>query len=116
MGEYASADCTGELEYTGWEFAQAFGVEISMTINDDGTGSATTTMFDVPVSVLFTWQDLNGMLCFTETGGVEVCNSYDLSGSSMSVTTTDDAHCEDDDDNETEHTEEDCAGEHFIPG
>ncbi len=45
MGQYANADCSGELDYTGWALAVAFGVSMEYTFNADGTVDVSTTAF-----------------------------------------------------------------------
>ena len=57
MGEYANADCTGEVDNTMGALALAFGMKITMTIKSDGTGTYSITAGDVNQDVSLTWDE-----------------------------------------------------------
>ena len=78
MGEYANADCTGEVDNTMGALALAFGMKITMTIKSDGTGTYSITAGDVNQDVSLTW-DENKICLMGE------CINYKVSGNSFSL-------------------------------
>ena len=97
MGEYANADCTGEVDNTMGALALAFGMKITMTIKSDGTGTYSITAGDVNQDVSLTW-DENKICLMGE------CINYKVSGNSFSLDQLTEASCEDDYGDETNHS------------
>ena len=110
MGEYANADCTGEVDNTMGALALAFGMKITMTIKSDGTGTYSITAGDVNQDVSLTW-DENKICLMGE------CINYKVSDNSFSLDQLTEASCEDDYGDETNHsTKTTCesAGNEWI--
>ena len=100
LGEYANEDCTGEVDNTGWAWAQAFGMKVTMTIKSGGTGTYSATIGTETQDVPITWDENKTQICLM---GIE-CLTYKLSGDSFSLDQRAEAYCEDDDGDETNHT------------
>ena len=92
-GEYENADCTGDLDSSGWALAQAFGLEASITLDEDGT-------FELSFSVLGNTETETGTWDENDEGSLSV-DGEDFSitmasdGNSFSMTDQEDAYCED---------------------
>ncbi|MEA1880794.1 MAG: hypothetical protein U9N31_00085 [Candidatus Marinimicrobia bacterium] len=99
LGQYANANCSGTLDYTGWALAQAFGLKGSMTFKSDGTGTFTITIGTENQEVPITWDESKTQICMM---GVE-CMTYKLDGDKFTLEQAEDAFCEDDDGDETSH-------------
>ena len=98
MGEYANADCTGELDNTGWALAQAFGLTATMTMKAGGKGTYLITVGGTEMeSLSFTWDEKT--ICM-----MGECSSYKLSGDSFDMSQSAEAYCEDDYGDETSHS------------
>ena len=91
MGEYANADCSGEVDYTGWALAVAFGISMEYTFNEDGTVDLATSAFGETQTETLTWEVDGDQLCIEGE-----CETVDLSGDSFTIVTSADAYCEDD--------------------
>lgn len=106
MGQYAEASCTGEVDYTAWAFAQAFGVTISFTFNDNGTMDMSSTIFGATETQTYDWNADTDEICIDGE-----CVGYVLSNGDKTVTFTgtEDAYCEDVDGNEVAMTETECG-------
>ena len=110
MGEYANADCTGEVDNTMGALALAFGMKITMTIKSDGTGTYSITAGDVNQDVSLTW-DENKICLMGE------CINYKVSSNSFSLDQLTEASCEDDYGDETNHSTKtacESAGNEWI--
>ena len=106
IGEYENEDCTGDLDSSGWVLAQAFGIEASITFDEDGTAEITMSVFGITETETGTWSESSDGSLITEGGSIpdgEGVLSAD--GNSFSITSMEDAHCEDSDSEETSHTD-----------
>lgn len=90
MGEYANADCSGDLDYTGWALITAFGITIDYTFNDDGTVDLATSAFGMTETETSTWEVDGDQLCIEGE-----CATVDLSGDTFTITGSEAAYCED---------------------
>jgi len=98
MGEYANADCTGELDNTGWALTQAFGMTATMTMKAGGKGTYSIKMGGTSMdNVSLTWDE--NKICM-----MDECLSYKLSGDSFDISQLEEAYCEDDYGDETSHS------------
>jgi hypothetical protein len=98
LGEYTNANCSGALDDTSWAFAQLFGLKITMVIMEDGTGTMTMIFGDeIEEEAPLTWDDSKSQIC------IMGCLTYKLDGDSFTVDEPNEAICEDDDGNETNH-------------
>ena len=99
LGEYANANCSGALDYTGWAFAQAFGFKITMVIMEDGTGTMTMIFGDeIEEEAPLTWDDSKSQICIMGD-----CLSYKIDGDSFTIDEPEEAFCSDDNGEETNH-------------
>ncbi len=104
LGEYANSDCTGDIDYTAWGFIQAFGMMVTIVINEDGTGTFTLTFGSEKEEAALTWDDRKSQLCITGD-----CITYKLDGDSFTIDQPEEAYCEDDNFEETSHgTQTEC--------
>ena len=90
MGQFANADCSGDLDYTAWALIVAFGVTMDYTFNADGTAIVSTTAFGMTETETVTWEVDGDQLCIEGE-----CETVDLSGDVISIVTSADAYCED---------------------
>ncbi len=90
-GQYASADCSGDLDYTGWTQAIAFGVSMEFVFNEGGTGSINSTFFGMTDGEAFSWDVDGGQVCIDG-----ICQTPDISGDTFVITVSEDGYCEDD--------------------
>ena len=97
LGEYANANCSGALDYTGWVFVQAFGYKITIVIKEDGTGTMTMILGEEEEEAL-TWDDSKSQICIMGD-----CLSYKIDGDSFSIDQPVEAFCSDDDGDQTNH-------------
>ncbi|MBT4034280.1 MAG: hypothetical protein HOB84_12490 [Candidatus Marinimicrobia bacterium] len=91
MGQFANADCSGDLDYTGWALAVAFGVSMEYSFNADGTVDVSTTAFGMTETETLSWDVDGDQLCIEGE-----CETVDLSGDAITIVTSADAYCEDD--------------------
>jgi hypothetical protein len=98
LGEYENANCSGALDYTDWGFVQAFGFKITIVIKEDGTGTMTMIGGDEKEEGPLTWDDSKSQICIMGD-----CLTYKLDGDSFTVDQPNEAICEDDDGDETNH-------------
>ena len=91
MGEFANADCSGDLDYTGWGLAVAFGITMDYTFNADGTADVSTTVFGMTDTETVSWEIDGDQLCIEGE-----CATVDLSGDTFTIGASEDAYCEDD--------------------
>jgi len=78
LGEYANANCSGALDYSGWAFVQAFGFKINIVIKEDGTGTMTVTIGNEKEEAPLTWDDSKSQICVMGD-----CLTYKLDGDSF---------------------------------
>ena len=97
MGEYANANCSGDLDYTGWALAVAFGISMDYTFNADGTVDISTSAFGMTDTETLTWEVDGDQLCIEDE-----CETVDLSGDTFTIVTSTDAYCEDADGEEVD--------------
>ena len=102
LGEYANADCTGDLDASGWALIQAFGMTVTMTMEADGKGTYSVKYGTDIESVPLTWNEKE--ICIYGE-----CSSYKLSGDSFDMTQLEEAYCEDDYGDETSHSTKDAC-------
>jgi hypothetical protein len=98
LGEYANANCSGALDYTGWVFVQAFGYKITIVIKEDGTGTMTMILGDEKEEEALTWDDSKSQICIMGD-----CLSYKIDGDSFTIDQPVEAFCSDDDGDQTNH-------------
>ena len=98
LGEYANANCSGALDYTGWVFVQAFGYKITIVIKEDGTGTMTMIFGDEKEEEALTWDDSKSQICIMGD-----CLSYKIDGDSFTIDQPVEAFCSDDDGDQTNH-------------
>ena len=93
-GDYENSDCTGSLDSTGWAFAQAFGLEQTLTIDNDGTYEMSMSMMGYSESESGTWSENSDGTSLTIDGeDMNVTMASD--GNSFSSTDIEEAFCED---------------------
>ena len=103
-GDYENSDCTGSLDSTGWAFAQAFGLEQTLTIDNDGTYEMSMSMMGYSESESGTWSenDDGALSIFGEDGYATLASDEN----SFSITFMEEAVCEDPDTyEETSHSD-----------
>ena len=98
LGEYANANCSGALDYTGWAFVQAFGLKITIVIKENGTGTMTMTFGDEKEEAPLTWDASKSQICIMGD-----CLSYKIDGDSFTIDQPEEAFCSDYDGDETNH-------------
>ena len=96
LGEYANANCSGALDYTGWVFVQAFGYKITIVIKEDGTGTMTMILGEEEEAL--TWDDSKSQICIMGD-----CLSYKIDGDSFTIDQPVEAFCSDYDGDQTNH-------------
>ena len=114
--EYENADCTGDLDSTLWAFAQAFGMSVTMILDDDGTVEMTVSVMGETETETGTWSENSDGTSLTINGESQNV-SMASDGNSFSVTAMDDAYCEDSDGEETSYTDStscQAAGNYWI--
>ena len=94
MGEYENANCTGDLDSSGWVLAQAFGIEASITFDEDGTAEITMTVFGITETETGTWSESSDGSLIIDGADEEASVSLSVDGNTFSVTAPSDAYCE----------------------
>ena len=102
LGEYANADCSGTIDYSGWAMASAFGMKVTMEFTSDGTGTYSISALGETEDVPLTWDESKSQICLM---GVE-CHTYKVNDNKFTIDTLDEALCVDDNDEETSHTDQ----------
>jgi len=102
LGEYANADCSGTIDYSGWAMASAFGMKVTMEFTSDGTGTYSVSALGETEDVPLTWDESKSQICLM---GVE-CHTYKVNDNKFTIDTLDEALCVDDNDEETSHTDQ----------
>ena len=96
MGEYENADCTGDLDSSSWALVQAFGMDASITFNEDGTAEVSISVFGNTETETGTWSESSdGSLMLDGVEDEEGVLSVD--GNTISLKDPSDAYCEDED-------------------
>jgi hypothetical protein len=115
MGDYANADCSGDIDDTGWSLASAFGLKATMEFASNGKGIYTLSFMGESQEVAMTWNSNSSQICMYETQ----CFNYKINGSNKFILDTlSDANCEDDNGNETNHNDQsscESAGNMWNP-
>ena len=93
-GDYENSDCTGSLDSTGWAFAQAFGLEQTLTIDNDGTYEMSMSMMGYSESESGTWSENSDGTSLT-IDGEDMNVTMTSDGNSFSSTDIEEAFCED---------------------
>ena len=94
MGEYENADCTGDLDSSSWALVQAFGMEASITFNEDGTAEISFSALGNTETETGTWSESSDGSLIID-GGDDDEGVLSVDGNTISVTATSDAYCED---------------------
>ena len=96
MGDYANADCSGELDSEGWNMAAAFGFNQSLEIDGD-TYTMTISMMGESETTSGDFSVIEGDPCLD---GQCISINWITSGSVWSMDAESDAYCDDFDGNE----------------
>jgi len=94
IGEYGNADCTGDLDSSGWVLAQAFGMEASMILGEDGTAEVSLSVFGNTETETGTWSESSDGSLILD-GGDDEEGVLSVDGNTISVKSPSDAYCED---------------------
>jgi hypothetical protein len=94
IGEYGNADCTGDLDSSGWFLAQAFGMEASMILGEDGTAEVSLSVFGNTETETGTWSESSDGSLILD-GGDDEEGVLSVDGNTISVKSPSDAYCED---------------------
>jgi hypothetical protein len=95
MGEYENADCTGDIDSSGWALVQAFGVEASITFDEDGTFEVSFSVLGDTETETGTWSESSDGSLIMDGADEEASVSLSVDGNTFSVTAPSDAYCED---------------------
>ena len=93
IGEYENADCTGDLDSSGWVLAQAFGMEASITLDDDGTAEVLISVLGNTETETGTWSESSDGSLILD-GGDDEEGVLSVDGNTISVKSPSDAYCE----------------------
>ena len=96
-GEYENADCTGDIDSSGWALVQAFGVEASITFDEDGTFEVSFSVLGDTETETGTWSESSDGSLIMDGADEEASVSLSVDGNTFSVTAPSDAYCEDED-------------------
>ncbi len=91
MGQYALADCSGDLDYTFWAVATTIGFEMDYTFNSDGTADIRTTAFGLTDTSIVSWEIAGDQLCIEGE-----CAAAELDGDTFTIVASEAAYCEND--------------------
>ena len=105
MGDYANADCSGEVDSVGWAMASAFGLSQSLEIDGDAY-IMTMTMMGESESTSGDFSEIDGNPCLD---GECISINWITSGSVWSMDVEADAYCDDFDGNETDDTDQESC-------
>ena len=115
MGDYANADCSGNIDDTGWALASAFGLKATMEFASNGKGIYTLSFMGESQEVAMTWNSNSSQICMYGTQ----CFNYKINDSNKFILDTlSDANCEDDNGNETNYNDQsscESAGNMWNP-
>ena len=96
-GEYENADCTGDIDSSGWALVQAFGVEASITFDEDGTFEVSFSVLGDTETETGTWSESSDGSLIMDGADEEASVSLSVDGNTFSVTAPSDDYCEDED-------------------
>ena len=94
IGEYGNADCTGDLDSSGWFLAQAFGMEASIILGEDGTAEVSLSVLGNTETETGTWSESSDGSLILD-GGDDEEGVLSVDGNTISVKSPSDAYCED---------------------
>jgi len=98
LGEYANADCSGDIDSTGWAFASAFGFVQTLEIDGESYTMTVSMAGEVMESLSGNFSETNGSPCLD---GECISANWVTTGSVWDMDTESDAYCEDADGNDT---------------
>ncbi len=105
MGDYANADCSGELDSEDWTMATAFGFSQSLEIDGD-TYTMTMSMMGESEVTSGNFSETENDPCLD---GECISINWITSGSVWSMDIEEDAYCDDFDGNETDDTDQESC-------
>ena len=114
MGDYANADCSGEIDDAGWALASAFGLKATMEFASNGKGIYTLSFMGEKQEVALTWNSSESKICLSSLQ----CLDYKLNDDKFILDSQSDSYCEDNDGNETNHSDQsscETAGNMWNP-
>ena len=114
MGDYANADCSGEIDDAGWALASAFGLKATMEFASNGKGIYTLSFMGEKQEVALTWNSSDSKICLSSLQ----CLDYKLNDDKFILDSQSDSYCEDNDGNETNHSDQsscETAGNMWNP-
>ena len=105
MGDYANADCSGEVDSEGWTMAVAFGFSQSLEIDGD-TYTMTVSMMGESETISGDFSETDGNPCLD---GECISINWITPGSVWSMDVERDAYCDDFDGNETDDIDQESC-------
>ena len=105
IGDYANPDCSGDLDFEGWNMAVAFGFSQSLDIDGDNY-TMTISMMGESEATSGDFSETDGNPCLN---GECISINWITSGSVWSMDTEYDGYCEDFDGNETDDTDQESC-------
>jgi len=101
MGDYANADCSGDVDTTGWALSAAFGISQVLEIDGDSYTMTVSMVGQVMESLSGTFSENEGSPCLD---GECISINWITPGSVWSMDIESDAYCEDSNLEETSDT------------
>lgn len=102
MGVFTQTDCSGDLDYTLWNFVSGLGVSMTFDFSQDGTGTITTItpLGDDEIEAI-SWSLSADSLCIDD-----LCIAFDADeqGSTIYIQQQTEAFCADSEGNVTDHS------------
>ena len=102
LGEYANADCSGTIDSSEWATMSAFGMKVTMEFTADGKGTYSVSGLGTTQDMPLTWDESKSQICIM---GLD-CVTYNLNDNKFKLDFPDEAYCEDDNGEDTSHTDE----------
>ena len=96
-GEYENADCTGDIDSSGWALVQAFGFEVSITFDEDGTFEVSFSVMGDTETETGTWSESSDGSLIMDGADEGASVSLSADGNTFLLTDSSDAYCEDED-------------------
>jgi|TARA_S200000501_G_scaffold182098_2_gene171525 hypothetical protein len=112
MGDYENANCSGNVDNSGWAFMQSFFSQ-SLEFKSDGTVAMSISAFGINSTLPGTWTEDKDQFCLMGD-----CIDFTINGDKLSYNEQSEAYCEDSSGNETgETTQSSCesAGNDWYP-
>ena len=100
LGEYANADCSGTIDSSEWATMSAFGMKVTMEFTADGKGTYSVSGLGTTQDMPLTWDESKSQICIM---GLD-CVTYNLNDNKFKLDFPDEAYCEDDNGEDTSHT------------